>query len=348
MTGIRRYSAEQLHTPAKPELDAGWDFGNVDSDLEAETETLWESPGPRSPSAPIVSATTAVVVKQEPGDVQGMLEAWEDFDSSVADAKVVEVVAAAAAGVLETESTSKVKLEPLEPWDWEIAAYKSASPDWYPPALGHVDTTHVKQEEFDFDSRFMSVDDFSSDGSSPFFSLSSISHNFSNLDRRHLHNFVPPRRHGELTWQDVELLGPDSIHPQEFEEREWEEGVKKFATVRARAQSTTSLPSLVAKPPPLLSSPSVYREVPSASSTAMIRGECQESAQVSTPPTPSLASLVQALSIGLPAAGNSIALSSVTEPPSSRENLSEPVVVHTCQPCTLAVSATQVEGAFTI
>jgi hypothetical protein len=55
--------------------------------------------------------TTAIIVKQEPGDVQGMLDAWEDFDCSIADAKVVQVVAEAAAGVVDAESTSKVKVE---------------------------------------------------------------------------------------------------------------------------------------------------------------------------------------------------------------------------------------------
>lgn len=329
MTATSAQPFHRIPTPAKPKLEAEY----MDSDVEGESETLWESPGPRSPSAPLISGpTAAVVVKEEPGDVQGMLDAWEDFDCSIADAKVVQMVAAAAA-----ESTGKVKVEPLDVWDWEDA-YKSASPHWYPPALEHDE---IKQEEFEFDSALVSVDDVT-DVSSPLSPLSALSSPYSNFGHSHFPNFVPPRRNSELMWQDAELLGPDSICPQEFEDGEWKEGVKDFATVRRRARTSTSLPSLVAKSLPSLTSPS---ELPSILSTATIRGQRSESAQPFAPPTPSLASLVQALSIDLPVQ-DSISPSSLTRPPTQHERLAEPagVVVHTCYPCTPTVSATQVEG----
>ncbi|KDR73415.1 hypothetical protein GALMADRAFT_607321 [Galerina marginata CBS 339.88] len=120
-------------TMAKNYPDADEDGWDADLDSEGEGDTVWESPGPRSPSAPLVQPTQ-VAVKQEPRDVQGMLDAWEDFDSTVADARVAEVLTKAL----------EVKTEPLDPWDWD--AHHS---EW--PA---EETARIKQEDFGVDSLF--------------------------------------------------------------------------------------------------------------------------------------------------------------------------------------------------
>jgi hypothetical protein len=107
---------------------------------------VWESPGPRSPSAPVLHN---VAVKEEINDVQGMLDAWEDFDSSVAGAKVVEVIAQAAAHALESESTSKVKMESLDSWSWD-SSQSTPNDDWYAASDGEI-ATRIKQEDLDID-----------------------------------------------------------------------------------------------------------------------------------------------------------------------------------------------------
>lgn len=141
------------------EDDEDWDEeGEVDSD--ADGETLWESPGPRSPSAPLDAPP---LPETRVKDVQGMLDAWDHFDSSVADAKVVEVIAQAAA-VLNpdtiggsTAAASRVKVESQGPWDWEPPFVQQQ--EW---TLGMAEETiRIKQEEFDLgiDSLFPSVGD---------------------------------------------------------------------------------------------------------------------------------------------------------------------------------------------
>ncbi|KAF9476594.1 hypothetical protein BDN70DRAFT_159673 [Pholiota conissans] len=119
------------------DIDIGWD-ADLDSEGEEEGETVWESPGPRSPSAPLIHPSE-ITVKEEPRDVQGMLDAWEDFDTSVA---VAEVLSKA----LETDVTRpQIKLEPLDPWGWDV----NHAVEW--PS---EDPTHIKQEDFGVDSLF--------------------------------------------------------------------------------------------------------------------------------------------------------------------------------------------------
>ncbi|KAG6896731.1 hypothetical protein C0992_006448 [Termitomyces sp. T32_za158] len=141
MTGVRRHSIAPRSATADTE---GWD-ADLDSEGDADT---WESPGPRSPSAPPMPPE--VTVKEEATDVQGMLEAWDDFDHSLAGSKVTEVVAHAAPGELEPESTSRVKLESMESWQ---ANYTASHQDWI--FDGDADqTARIKQEELDFDNPF--------------------------------------------------------------------------------------------------------------------------------------------------------------------------------------------------
>lgn len=129
MTRIKPYPEQ--------EDDVGWD---ADLDSEGEGDTVWESPGPRSPSAPLLQGSE-VAVKEEPRDVQGMLDAWEDFDTSIAGARVAEVLAKA----LASDSQQKVKQEEElnDPWDWQ------GTSEW-----ASEDNTRIKQEDFGVDSLF--------------------------------------------------------------------------------------------------------------------------------------------------------------------------------------------------
>ena len=133
MTGARRHSTAPRSPADDPDL--GWD---ADLDSEDEGEIASESPGPVS-SHPMLPE---VVVKEEPTDLQGMLDAWEDFDCSLAGAKVVEVIAQAAVAC-------KIKTESLDPWIWESS---STDQEWRLPSEGLA--IHIKQEEVDVDSPF--------------------------------------------------------------------------------------------------------------------------------------------------------------------------------------------------
>ncbi|KAF7338449.1 hypothetical protein MVEN_02070800 [Mycena venus] len=121
MTGGRRSSTGRLQTPAK--FDSDWDQWDAD-DSEGDGETMWESPGPRSPSAPVLAE---VSVKQEPRDI---LDSWDDFGS-------------------DSRLASAVKVESVEPWDWQSG---------YAPRPWDEDEL-VKQED-DLDSLSSSFDNF--------------------------------------------------------------------------------------------------------------------------------------------------------------------------------------------
>lgn len=314
MTGARRHSADPSRTPAN-EAEFDWD---ADLDSEGDGETVWESPGPRSPSAPLMLNMADVAVKEEPTDVQGMLEAWEDFDSNMAGAKVVEVITQAAASVLEAE-TKRVKVEALDSWSWD-SGYPSQNQEWYPSSdeLGPP----IKQEDFEFDNLLHPGDLYPSSPISPGSQFSS----FSSSD--------PPSAH----FSGTEALTFDN---------EWHGRGNQFATLRPRAQTVASSFSFFSAPP--LTPPSSFTlpQTPSRAGTS-------KPENLTLPSTPalslSLATLIQSMSMNSP---TSVIPSSLVLPPpciSPHETRCEAntppdvVVVHTCQPCTPSISATQIEG----
>jgi hypothetical protein len=310
MTGARRHST----------VPSGRDDFDWDADLDSEgDDTVWESPGPRSPSAPILHNVTEVAVKEEITDVQGMLEAWEDFDSSVAGAKVVEVITKAAAHALENESTSNVKTESLDSWSWD-SPNTALNDDWYAPSDGEVNT-RIKQEDFDIDT-LLYPETLTSDLRSA----------------RSLGASSPtPLSIGSFT---------DSPSPPA---ESWRDGKNLYATVRPRAKTVPT--------PFSFFTDSIHSSSSSSSSTLPPReltGMPNSPVELISPSSPvshSLAFLIQSMSVNSP---TSVAASSITLPPpcispldtrcqgnSSSEAV---VVVHTCQPCTPAISATQIEG----
>lgn len=135
------------------EVDLGWE---ADLDSEADAETMWDSPGPRSPSAPLVYSPSDIAVKEEPRDLQGMLDAWEDYDSNIAGSRAVEVLAKA----LDTADNHAVKIETTDPWSWDST--------W------GSDEPRIKQEDLGFDS-------FLPGPSSPLSPISSLSSQFASF-----------------------------------------------------------------------------------------------------------------------------------------------------------------------
>lgn len=255
--------------------------GRADVDLdsddsEADRETQWESPGPRSPSAPLIPSPNHVTVKEEPRDVQGMLEAWEDFDSSVADAKVAEVFSQGAGSVGMT-----IKPETFDLWDWDSNQDISTA-EW---PISPDDSARVKHEDFGVDSLF------------------------------------------------PDTSSPPVSSPSEFQRHD----ETRYATLRPRSKTVPAPSRSQADLPPTRLTPSTCESSTSLPSTAH-----------------SLASLIQSMSMN---STTSVAPRQISSPPppcvSPHEtrcigSSSTPpvVVVHTCQPCTPAISATQIEGLF--
>jgi hypothetical protein len=353
MTGSHHFPTNLVRTLAR-EADPDWDLEFDSEEDHGETETQWESPGPRSPSAPLATFGHDILVKQEPRDVegvQGMLDHWEPLDSNIDGNKVVEVVAKAAAGLFdEPSSMGKVKVEELECWDWE-ETYGSGGPDWYRPSDDTRRSPHIKQEDFDSDDALVSSDDtfMSPVGeddyipSSPLSPLSGLPPQSSPVLSVSAPTISGLRRHSELTWKDVELLGPDSVHPHEFEDGEWQQGGTN-ATIRARAKTQPSLPTFEAarnfssflstqQPPPLTQNTSSELDKSPNTSSIILSPPASTTTHTQKSSPPPTAPIVSP---------------SVPTTRSEEMEIHDVVVVHTCQPCTPVISATQVEGEFPI
>jgi hypothetical protein len=258
-------------------------------------------------------------VKEEINDVQGMLEAWEDFDSSVAGAKAVEVIAQAAVHALEKESTSKIKTESLDSWNWD-STHTALNDDWFAPSDGEV-TTRIKQEDFDIDT-LLYPETLTSDLRSPR-SLGASSP--LSLSMRPLADSPPPPTDSRDQWQDSK---------------------KQYATVRPRAK-TVPTPFSFFTDPSQSPSTSASRPTPPPEMS-------KSPAELISPTSPvshSLAFLIQSMSMSSPttvAASPRVLPPPCISPLDTRRKGNAPseavVVVHTCQPCAPAISATQIEG----
>ena len=304
-----------------PAVDTDWD---IDSDEEREEyATQFDSPGPRSPSASLVHFNEDVSVKQESRGVegvQGMLDLWEPLDSNSEGSKVAEVVAKAAA---DMQKPPTVKIEELESLGWDNS-YES---DWFRPRL-EDEHREIKQEEFEVEvkSALISGDESVTSvvGDDDYPSSSPLSPTSGTFGLSGLITSAPSiltlRRHSELTWKDVELLGPDSVHLHEFEDGEWQpdQGNSIFCG-RAKTQ-----PSFIADRDFQFSSTS--SQMSSSPPASEVDEPVLSTAQSSLPSYP-VSSLTNAVD-------NQVATPT------------DPVIVHACQPCTPDITATQVEGMF--
>ncbi|KII89021.1 hypothetical protein PLICRDRAFT_53516 [Plicaturopsis crispa FD-325 SS-3] len=346
MTGSRRFSSGGPARRGSSEWDPDFDSGS-----EGDADTQWESPGPRSPSAPYTGTGHVSVVKQEDArvkqevDVQGMLEAWEDRDRD-SSAKVIEVVQRAAAAA--NANVKKIKVEEeLDGWSWDTAygwdtTYEA---DWRSPQ----DEMHIKQEEFEpvglepFYAQAATPGSEYDDpaGGSPLTPLSALSPasedpGASDYAFGRRHSELTTWKDTELTWKDAELLGPDSIQPQEFEDGEWQ-GVP-----RARGRANTA---------PDLSLVSSSAQASSYSFPSTSTSQPPREFAASSPSTSSSLGSVPALSPGsdnAPSPGPDYASpgpqSVERSMPLQRADATPAVIVHTCAPCTPTVTATEVEG----
>ncbi|KAJ7489890.1 hypothetical protein B0H11DRAFT_2229403 [Mycena galericulata] len=248
----------------------------MQDDSEGDGETMWESPGPRSPSAPVL---TEVSVKQEPRDA---LDSWDDFGS-------------------DTRLTHDVKVESIDAWNWQS---------------GWGDEDDLIKQEDDLDSLSSSFDNFRDPVPGPSSPLSPLASSS-------FFGFDSTRRVSDPTWRDSDTPELES---------EWPDNGKPFSTVRPRSKTVPSLSSFFSAPMPFTAPAPPLGVKPD-------------------PPllvTQTLASLLQTMSMNSP---TSVSPPFSLHPPcispqDTRCNgwSSDMVVVHTCLPCTPAISATQIEG----
>ena len=297
------------------------DQDDQDWDDEVDGDTLWESPGPRSPSASLLETK----IKEEPTDVQGMLDAWDHFDSSVADAKVVQVIAQAAA-VLNPDTihgsataTSPVKVESLDPWAWE----PSQAPQEWTLSLAE-ETIQIKQEELDlgFDSLFPGLGEWQDQDSQ-----------YRDTAKEQVKTSSPSHA-STLFSSSSSSAAPSPVSP--------------CVTTPAEPTSTIS--------PPVSFSPGLVQLIQALSvqspATPTFNGFSQPHESPVHPfiPPPPPASVPPSSLLLVPTSPIPPAQQPCVSPqiikscPIARKDDAEGIVVHTCQPHNPPISATQIEG----
>ncbi len=323
VTGTQRSTADRPRTPIDDD-DSAWEedfFGDVDVDAETQRE----SPGPRSPS---VQIEDDVVVKQEPTDVGGLLEAWDDLDSRATELKVMDVVAQAAAQERQAEQSTS---DDFASWIW--------------PSMQVGEMKAIKQEDIET-PLFLSDHTLTPppDSLPPIVPFNPCE---SPIEECPPHLHKPVTAFGfELQWRDVEILGPDSVKPHDLDDGAWYEyrGARALSpdepiqspspeNSTATVASPSSSPILTRSPLPPLDvqsssdAPISQGRNASITSPTLITSLTSLSLQTSSPPASSLAVAPQ------PVAGTS---------ESSPEE--EPSFVHTTSPSHPAIAARQFEG----
>ncbi|KIJ17363.1 hypothetical protein PAXINDRAFT_168057 [Paxillus involutus ATCC 200175] len=299
-----------------------------DFDIDADSDFDWD-PALSIPSpaveVKVENTQEHCQIKQEPLDVRDMLDAWEDHDCATTNPSTVS------SSTIKLPSTNDLKFEELEIWEWEFES------GWADASHGQQVTPDVKIEVDEPESLGCSRSPgagFPASPCSPFTPSTPSNYSWSSpaseagvgsftfrfpspLSPSTLSSTSPPsvppssspievtRRDSALTWQDAELLGPDSVHPQEFEEG-W------VSKRRAQTERNLVSPGTSDKSG---SSPTSNKEM--RQSALAIPQEIGTRGTDSEPHPVSLTSTVAAPDV---------------------------VVVHTCESCVPAISATQVEG----
>ncbi|KAK0228335.1 hypothetical protein IW262DRAFT_1263733 [Armillaria fumosa] len=321
---------EEEDNYAYPSSDFDSDFEDNDNDAE----TSFESPGPRSPfSAPPLLLPS--IVKQEPRDVQGILDAWDDIDatgipapSTIEEVKATQVIGEAATRILMDvgiHEDQTVKFEPQDPGsDWDSERYRfSSSP---------LDHTIIKREVdspdliLDMGVPLMSFTAWRNGTDlpvSPTSATSAIANPF---------DFPDP-----YTPFDYELSSP---LPRRGSDAMWmEDDPREYATLRPRAKTVASLGGYLKledvkdddastkRLTSLIAGMKMTSQLPVLSPEESKPEVKMEDA--SLPPLPICVS------------PNDIRLSCASQ---GSTNGKDVVVVTTCQPCIPEIFATDVEG----
>lgn len=293
---------------------------DLDSDVDWDSSLFLPSPAP-VPQVKVETVDDLQPFKHESADIRDMLDAWEDFDCAP--------TSTVSSATVKLPTADDLNFDALELWEWEFES------GWTGTSEDQQDFPVVKMEPDEHEclaSFGASAPRFPVSPDSPFTSSSNHS-SASPVSEPGVGSFTfqPPlspfalpaspssssfpiginRRGCPLTWQDAELLGPDSVHPNEFEDG-WASGVRMHADCDLLPQRASD---------EVASSPSVeprQDKVDAACAVVKATGTCHTESRV----CPSLSSAV------------------VVVP--------DVVVVHTCRPCTPDICATQIEGTYCI
>jgi hypothetical protein len=220
MAARRRHSSALLR-PSPSQNESRVDFGEREDDFELRTQC--ESPGPRSPWTH--PGEEGIIIKEEPGDVGVILEAWEHMDD-ISNAKV-----AVFSDWSPFDLKTGVKPE-YSVWDW--SGFESCESEVYVHATEEADSVIVKEEDVD---NTIILSDKEQLGDDP-----SMSGPLSAIEPSYLSDYrvlTDARRHSEVLWKDAELLGPDSVRLQDFEDGHWPQ--PRISATRTRARTSPSL-----------------------------------------------------------------------------------------------------------
>ena len=205
----RRQSGSSLRRPNDQDFDSDFD---TDLDFDFDGDARDESPGPRSPSA---FADDSVVIKVETGD-SGLLGNWggQDFSPNAGESSAA------------TPSSVHLKEEPdLRNWNGfnDFIVNDPSQPPSSPEVflIKHEDTVATYLDDDD-DVTLLGP-------------LSAVEPS-SSVD---LPSLLKERKQSANIWKDVELLGPDSLCLQDFDEGDWPN--VKHSPHRPRAHTVPSI-----------------------------------------------------------------------------------------------------------
>jgi hypothetical protein len=300
---------------ASPPPDSDHDDFDLDFDSDVDWDSSLSAPSPASALRVKVETTDDLQpFKREPADIRDMLDAWEDLDCAP--------TSTVSSATVKLPTTDDLKFDALELWEWEFESGWTGTPE------DQQDLPIVKMEP-DEHGCLTSVRAFAVGFPvSPYSPFTPSSHHSSsslNSDsgvgsftfHSPLSPFTLPtspspssfptgiNREGcALTWQDAELLGPDSVHPHEFDDG-WTNGARMHADC-----------NMLPRPAP--------DEVASSSLSV---GPKQDKVDVAC---------MVVKEIGTCRTDSRVCPSQCEAP--------DVVVVRTCRPCTPDICATQIEG----
>lgn len=219
----RRQSGSQLPRLDDEDLDS-----DTDLDFDFEGDARDESPGPRSPSA---LTDDGVIIKVETSD-SGLLGNWDgrNYSSNTGESSAT------------TPSVVHLK-EELDLWNWDGFNDSNIHYPSQPPNSPEVFV--IKHEDTDPVTKYLDDDD----DVTLLGPLSAVEPS-SSVD---LPSLLEERKQSANIWKDVELLGPDSLRLQDFDEGDWPN--VKLSPHRPRAYTVPSahaLVSLQSKSEPIL------------------------------------------------------------------------------------------------
>ena len=213
----RRQPGSNLRRSDDDDFDSDFD---TDLDFDFEGDTRDESPGPRSPSTS--ADDDGVMIKVETSD-SGLLGNW---DSRGGSSHTGESSATAPSSVYP-------KKEELDLWNW------NGFNDFRIPELSQPPSSPeaflIKHEDVDSTTTYMDDDD---DDVTLLGPLSAVEPS-SSVD---LPSLLEERKQSAKIWNDVELLGPDSLRLQDFDEGDWPNVL--LSPHRPRAYTTLNVHAL--------------------------------------------------------------------------------------------------------